>query len=144
MSFVLGRITSLKRFQSNKSAQLQRDIILSKQRIINVLIRLRGFHTDRPLRYDTAQMTYMRSDDRSVSALAQSGKKLGYLPRMMQNLAYHKLKLFKNAGLLLAHFIAEYHLSRILRKPTFWFPTWSDTNQAVQLQKIARGLKFGI
>ena len=31
-----------------------------------------------------------------------------------------------------------------MRKPTFWFPTWSNTNQAVQLQKIARGLKFQI
>ena len=31
-----------------------------------------------------------------------------------------------------------------MRKPTFWFPTWSDTNQAVQLQKMARGLKFQI
>ena len=30
-----------------------------------------------------------------------------------------------------------------MRKPTFWFPTWSDTNQAVQLQTTARGLKFG-
>ena len=29
-----------------------------------------------------------------------------------------------------------------MRKPTFWFPTWSDTNQAVQLHKMARGLKF--
>ena len=29
-----------------------------------------------------------------------------------------------------------------MRKPTFWFPTWSDTNWAVQLQKMARGLKF--
>ena len=29
-----------------------------------------------------------------------------------------------------------------MRKQTFWFPTLSDTNQAVQLQKIARGLKF--
>ena len=29
-----------------------------------------------------------------------------------------------------------------MRKPTFWFPTCSDTNQAVQLQKMARGLKF--
>ena len=29
-----------------------------------------------------------------------------------------------------------------MRKTTFWFPTWSDTNQAVQLQKMARGLKF--
>ena len=28
-----------------------------------------------------------------------------------------------------------------MRKPTFWFPTWSDTNQAVQLQKMGRGLK---
>ena len=31
-----------------------------------------------------------------------------------------------------------------MRKPTFWFPTWSATNQAVQLQKMARGLKFRI
>ena len=29
-------------------------------------------------------------------------------------------------------------------KPTFWFPTWFDTNQAVQLQKMVRGLKFRI
>ena len=26
----------------------------------------------------------------------------------------------------------------------FWFPTWSDTNQVVQLKKMARGLKFRI
>ena len=26
-----------------------------------------------------------------------------------------------------------------MRKPMFWFPTWSDTNQAVQLQKMASG-----
>ena len=31
-----------------------------------------------------------------------------------------------------------------MRKPTFWFPTRSDTNQAVQLQKIARGLEFRV
>ena len=31
-----------------------------------------------------------------------------------------------------------------MRKPTFWFPTWSDTNQAVQPMKMARGLKFCI
>ena len=35
-------------------------------------------------------------------------------------------------------------LSRVMRKPTFWFPTRSDTNQAVQLQKMARCLKFRI
>ena len=28
-------------------------------------------------------------------------------------------------------------MSRVMRKPTYWFPTWSDTNQAVQLQKMA-------
>ena len=31
-----------------------------------------------------------------------------------------------------------------MRKPMFWFPTRLDTNQAVQLQKMARGLKFRI
>ena len=31
-----------------------------------------------------------------------------------------------------------------MRKPTIWFLTRSDTNQAVQLQKMARGLKFRI
>ena len=36
------------------------------------------------------------------------------------------------------------HLSRVMRKPTFWFKTWSDTNQTVQLLKMARGLKFRI
>ena len=35
-------------------------------------------------------------------------------------------------------------MSHVMRKLTFWFPTWSDTNQAVQLQKMARGLKFRI
>ena len=29
-----------------------------------------------------------------------------------------------------------------MRKQTFGFPTWSNTNQAVQLQKMARCLKF--
>ena len=31
-----------------------------------------------------------------------------------------------------------------MRKTTFWFPTRSDTNQAVQSQKMARSLKFRI
>ena len=31
-----------------------------------------------------------------------------------------------------------------MRKPTFWFSTWSDTTKAVQLQKMDRGLKFRI
>ena len=35
-------------------------------------------------------------------------------------------------------------MSCVMRKPTFWFPIWSDINQAVQPQKMARGLKFRI
>ena len=33
-------------------------------------------------------------------------------------------------------------MSLVIRKPTFWFSTRSDTNGAVQSQKMARGLKF--
>ena len=33
-------------------------------------------------------------------------------------------------------------MSRVMTKSTFWFPTWSGTNQAVQIQKMAIGLKF--
>ena len=36
----------------------------------------------------------------------------------------------------------EQQMSHVMRKPTFWFPTRSDTNQAVQPQKMARGLKI--
>ena len=35
-------------------------------------------------------------------------------------------------------------MSHVMRKPTFWFPTRSGTNQTVQPQKMARGLKFRI
>ena len=35
-------------------------------------------------------------------------------------------------------------MSLDVRKPTFWFPTRSNINQAVQVQKMARGLKFRI
>ena len=38
----------------------------------------------------------------------------------------------------------EIVMSRVVRKPPFWFPTWSDTNQAIQSQKMARSLKFWI
>ena len=34
------------------------------------------------------------------------------------------------------------YLSRDMRKPTMWFLTRSDINQAVQPLEIARGLKF--
>ena len=40
--------------------------------------------------------------------------------------------------------VVSQEMSPVMRKPTFWFPTWSDTNQTVQLQVMARGLKFQI
>ena len=42
---------------------------------------------------------------------------------------------------LLVHLV---YMSRVIGKLTSWFPTWSDTNQAVQLQKMVCGLKFRI
>ena len=38
----------------------------------------------------------------------------------------------------------QHSLSRLLGKPTLWFPTRSDTNRAVQAQKIDRNLNFRI
>ena len=35
-------------------------------------------------------------------------------------------------------------MSRLVGKPTMWFPNRSDTNQAAQAQKQARSLKFWI
>ena len=40
--------------------------------------------------------------------------------------------------------ISERHLSCVIRKPVFGFPTNSDTNLAVHPQKMARGSKFWI
>ena len=41
----------------------------------------------------------------------------------------------------LARFI-EHYMSRLMGKPTVWFPNSSDTNRPVQAQKNTRGLKF--
>ena len=35
-------------------------------------------------------------------------------------------------------------MSRLVGKPTMWFPNRSDTNRPVQVQKTARSLKFRI
>ena len=47
-------------------------------------------------------------------------------------------------GCIFAYGQTGWYLSRLVGKPTMWFPNWSDTNQAVQLQKRARSLKFRI
>ena len=36
----------------------------------------------------------------------------------------------------------QYYKSRLVEKPTMWFPNRSDTNRPVQAQKRARSLKF--
>ena len=38
----------------------------------------------------------------------------------------------------------QLHMSRLVGKPTMWFPNRSDTNRPVQAQKEARSLKFRI
>ena len=40
--------------------------------------------------------------------------------------------------------ISMKYMSHLVGKPTMWFPNRSDTNQAVQAQKMARGWKFWI
>ena len=40
--------------------------------------------------------------------------------------------------------VGSLNLSLVVRKPVFGFPSRIDTNQAVQSQKMARGLKFPI
>ena len=48
-----------------------------------------------------------------------------------------------NEALQLAMDTLQVHyMSRLVRKPTMWFPNRSDTNRPVQLQKQARSLKF--
>ena len=41
-------------------------------------------------------------------------------------------------------FLRIVYLSRLVGKPTMWFPNRSDTNRAVQSQKRARDWKFWI
>ena len=41
-------------------------------------------------------------------------------------------------------YVTKVKMGRVVRKQTFWFPTWSESNHAVQLQKIDRGLKFRV
>ena len=50
----------------------------------------------------------------------------------------------RTAGIFSDFLKKKVYMSRVMRKPTFWFPTWFDTNRAVQPQKMARGLKFRI
>ena len=47
-----------------------------------------------------------------------------------------------SACLNLCHAHVIRHMSRNMRKPTFWFQTRSDTNRAAQPLELIRGLKF--
>ena len=50
---------------------------------------------------------------------------------MVQNTIYIVWTIFRNVK----------HLSHLVGKPTMWFPNRSDTNWAVQVQKVARNLR---
>ena len=49
---------------------------------------------------------------------------------------------FENIKVVECECMYMYYLSRLVEKPTMWFPNRSDTNRAVQSQKMARTLKF--
>ena len=61
---------------------------------------------------------------------------VGIVMQHLMILHHGKVSNFAKGGKLIAD------LSLVMRKPTFWFSTRSDTNQAVQLQKMTRGLKL--
>ena len=42
------------------------------------------------------------------------------------------------------HYVYKSKISRVMTKPVLGFPTRSDTNRAVQPQKLVRGSKFRI
>ena len=45
---------------------------------------------------------------------------------------------------LKALFLVDLEIHSVGRKPTMWFSNKSETNEAVQAQKMARGWKFRI
>ena len=60
-------------------------------------------------------------------------------------LMYKKKKMFSVEAEVNSLFVhTQLQLSLVVRKQVLGVPTRSDTNRAVQLQKIARGLKFPI
>ena len=63
--------------------------------------------------------------------------KTGFLTTRLKYLLHSDCLVFKFS-------MRNTYMSRVMRKPTFGFPTWSDSNQDVQLQKMVRGLKFRI
>ena len=80
---------------------------------------------------------------------------LGSKENENERFAHYLSKTFKKTASLLANSCKAvsrtsvechniYNMSLVLRKPVFGFPTRSDTNRAVQPQKMARGLKFWI
>ena len=72
--------------------------------------------------------------------------------RMLAKLSHRAKELFGKDVILIPVFIGlttrsciiEDIFRHVMKKPTFWFQTCSDTNRAVQPQKMAGGLKFRI
>ena len=66
---------------------------------------------------------------------------------MTSSVAKSHLSLLLSASLSVPEIVCheiDKNLSRLMGKPTKWFPTRSDTNRAVQAQKMAGDGKFRI
>ena len=71
------------------------------------------------------------------------------LSQTIEECSPHYLNVKKQNALLLPSYChgndaVKVHMSGVMKTPTFWFPTWSGANQAVQSQKMARDLKIQI
>ena len=100
-----------------------------------------GFHMDR------------KSLKRIVNALVEEQKVRAMKVTIKVDTKEKTVRLLGGAALLIgflevfsivSDFLFMEYMSHIMRKPMFWFPTWSNANQAVQLQKMAETLKFWI
>ena len=61
----------------------------------------------------------------------------------LQNFSFNNRHILTSSELDLYKDLTNDHLGRVMRKPVFLgFPTRSDTNWAVQTQKMSRDLKF--
>ena len=69
---------------------------------------------------------------------------LGKTPRQITSIHCTLFPSLTDKMLFLKHEKNGHEMSRLVGKPTMWFPNRSDTNRAIQGQKQARSLKFQI
>ena len=75
------------------------------------------------------EQVHAGSDNQGYIRISTPGQNLGYTDIFSPGLQ---------------EFLAKKDMSRLVGKPTMWFPNRSDTNRPVQAQKRASSLKFRI